>query len=55
MEKPFILVVGFFFHITIAINEGWLAPRYLIFDYSTFYNHPKIQSPYSHLRLRLLY
>lgn len=30
MEKPFVLVVGFFFHITIAINEGWLAPRYLL-------------------------
>ena len=32
-EKPFILVIGFFLHITIAFWEGWLAPSYLI----TFY------------------
>lgn len=31
-EKPFILVIGFFFHITIAFCEGWLAPRDLIYN-----------------------
>lgn len=30
-DKPIILFVGFFFHITIALNEGWLIPRYLIY------------------------
>lgn len=32
-EKPLILMIGFFFHKTIAFCEGWLAPRYLIIDF----------------------
>ena len=37
-DKPIILFVGFLFHNTIALNEGWLAPRYLIY-YLLYSNH----------------
>ena len=30
IEKPFVLVESFSFHITIAFCGGWLSPRYLI-------------------------
>lgn len=36
-EKPLILVIGFFFHKTIAFSEGWLAPRYLILNSFIFF------------------
>ena len=47
-EKPFILVIGFFLHKTIAFSEGWLAPRYLTYYHSNLFY--KKQDGISHKR-----